>query len=98
VHRAQGARHRLALFASWFTCMGGTVLAHSEGEGRGSEFIVRSRLSHPRHASRRRRRGAREAPSGVRGRRILRPMTTGMRSIASATLLECDGHEVFTSR
>jgi len=87
VHRAQGGLGiGLGSFASWFTCMAAQFLAHSEGEGRGSEFIVRlPRLVTSRHASRRRRpaRAAEAAGRRARAAHSNWPMTTGMRSIAS---------------
>ncbi len=99
-HRSHGGLGiGLALVRQLVSMHGGTVTAHSSGTGRGSEFLV----TLPVHFAR----GAQFAPQVVsasspmagerRGHRILLADDNRDALDSLATLLQCDGHEVFTA-
>jgi len=79
---------------------GGTVTAHSAGVASGSEFVVRLPLSlrtdEPAYEDRVPQ-GANGNGHSRRGRRILLADDNRDALDSLATLLECDGHEVFTA-
>jgi CheY-like chemotaxis protein/anti-sigma regulatory factor (Ser/Thr protein kinase) len=99
-HRAQGGLGIGLALVRQLVCMhGGTVTAHSAGQGRGSEFAVIL----PLHISRRLdiRMQGNDGSSTVngerRGHRILLADDNRDALDSLATLLQCDGHEVFTA-
>ena len=98
-HRAQGGLGiGLALVRQLVHMHGGTVVAHSNGTGRGSEFIVVL----PRRTAQMEGPTVSVAPllpetNGRRAHRILLADDNRDALDSLATLLQCDGHEVFTA-
>jgi len=100
-HRSQGGLGiGLALVRQLVHMHGGTVTAHSAGVASGSEFVVRLPLSlrtdEPAYEDRVPQ-GANGNGHSRRGRRILLADDNRDALDSLATLLECDGHEVFTA-
>ena len=99
-HRAQGGLGiGLALVRQLVGLHGGTVTAHSAGPGRGSEFAVVLPLHLSRRPDPALQQGAPLAASAAerRGHRILLADDNRDALDSLATLLQCDGHEVFTA-
>jgi signal transduction histidine kinase len=97
-HRAQGGLGiGLALVRQLIQMHGGSVTAYSQGPGHGSEFLIRlplrARVYRDAHAMA-------DAPPDEparRGHRILLADDNRDALESLATLLQCDGHEVFTA-
>jgi signal transduction histidine kinase len=99
-HRAQGGLGiGLALVRQLVNMHGGTVVAHSAGSGCGSEFVVTlpMRVVGRDEAVRDAESPAGEGTNGRRGHRILLADDNRDALDSLATLLQCDGHEVFTA-
>jgi len=102
-HRAQGGLGiGLALVRQLVHMHGGTVTANSAGPANGSEFVVRLPLHLPMEPQIANKNasdgaGASTHDDGRRGRRILLADDNRDALDSLATLLECDGHEVYTA-
>ncbi len=99
-HRAQGGLGiGLALVRQLVHMHGGTVVAHSNGTGRGSEFVVvlplrSTQFDTPAVAI---VQPLTQETDGRRAHRILLADDNRDALDSLATLLQCDGHEVFTA-
>ena len=89
----------LALVKQLVSMHGGTVTAHSAGPGRGSEFIVMLPLHLSRMVGQSPNGDGGDAPvaESRRGHRILLADDNRDALDSLATLLQCDGHEVYTA-
>ena len=96
-HRAQGGLGiGLALVRKLVEMHGGTVAAYSQGASQGSEFLIRLPLLTRRPQRRRAVASAAKRERPV-PRRILVADDNADSLESLATLLRCDGHEVYTA-
>jgi CheY-like chemotaxis protein len=97
-HRAQGGLGiGLALVRQLIQMHGGTVTAYSQGPGHGSEFLIRLPLRLRAYRDTAGRADAPVADAPRRGHRILLADDNRDALDSLATLLQCDGHEVYTA-